>query len=103
MPLFDLQAQSEFAEDRPRSQLLYDSEAARVVLFNLRAGQTVPPHSAPVRVMMLVVAGQGQFRTGEDTFRVRPGYLAICEPNQPHGFSAEEDLTVLATIAPRPG
>ena len=102
MPVLDLQARSEFSAERPRSQLLYDSEAARVVLFNLRAGQSVPPHVAPVRVLMLVIEGQGELTVGEEKQAVGPGSLAICEPNQPHGFSAAQDLSVLAIIAPRP-
>ena len=64
MPVLDLHARSEFSAERPRSQVLYDSEAARVVLFNLRAGQSVPAHVAPVTVLMLVLDGTGEFVVG---------------------------------------
>ena len=102
MAIHDLPAQADFSAERPRSQILYDSEAARVVLFNLRTGQTVPPHVAPVRVLMLVIEGRGEFVVGEEALPVGPGSLAICEPNESHGFTAAEDLSVLAVIAPRP-
>ncbi len=91
-----------FDPERPKPRLLVDSEEARVVLFSIRAGQVIPAHVSPSRVFMYCAQGTGTFLKGDAEVPVKPGTLVACEPDEPHGMSAAEDMLVLAVIAPCP-
>ena len=93
---------AEFSTDRPVSKLLYDSDAMRVVVFGLSAGQEIPPHTAPSRVVLHVVQGKGAFLTGSGEQPAENGAFVVTEPEEPHGFKATEKTVLLAVIAPRP-
>lgn len=95
-------AWAQFSDQRPVSQLLMDSPDMRVIGFCLKAGQTVSPHRSPYRVFMTVLQGRGHMLAGENERPVRMGDWAACEPNELHGFTAEEDMVVMAVIAPSP-
>ena len=93
----------EFDPQRFVSKLIFDSERMRVVLFCLKAGQELTPHSAPSEVMFHCVEGAGKAIIGKDDIPLVPGALVDCPPQVSHGLKAEKDLVVLAIIAPRPG
>lgn len=100
--MFDATKSAEFSSDRPVSKLLYDSDAMRVVVFGLLAGQEIPPHTAPSRVLMQVVQGKGAFITGTGEREGRAGAFVVTEPGEPHGYRAADKSVLLAVIAPRP-
>ena len=100
--MFDALKEAEFSPDRPVSKLLYDSDAMRVVVFGLSAGQEIPPHTAPSRVVLHVVQGKGAFLTGSGEQPAEIGTFVVTEPEEPHGFKATEKTVLLAVIAPRP-
>ncbi|MBI4288072.1 MAG: cupin domain-containing protein [Chloroflexi bacterium] len=93
----------EFDSKRFVSKLIFDSEKMRVVLFCLKAGQEVSPHSAPSEVLFHCIEGQGEAIVGDEKVDLAPGSLVDCPPQMPHGLVAETDLVVVAVIAPRPG
>lgn len=100
--MFDAMKEAGFSPDRPVSTLLYDSEAMRVVVFGLLAGQEIPPHTAPSRVVLHIVQGKGVFVTGSGEQPAHAGDFVITEPDEPHGLKAAEKTVMLAVIAPRP-
>lgn len=100
--MFDLLKEAEFSAERPVSKLVYDADAMRVVAFGLQAGQEIPPHTAPSRVLMHVVQGGGAFVAGSGERPARAGSFLVTEPLEPHGFKASEKTILLAVIAPRP-
>lgn len=100
--MFDAMKEAGFSAERPVSKLLYDSEAMRVVVFGLSAGQEIPPHTAPSRVVLHVVQGKGAFLTGSGEQPAENGAFVVTEPEEPHGFKAAEKTVLLAVIAPRP-
>lgn len=93
---------AEFSSDRPVSKILYDSEGMRIVVFGLMAGQEIPPHTAPSRVVLHMVQGKGAFLTGSGEQPAYTGAFVVTEPNEPHGLKANEKTVLLAVIAPRP-
>ena len=93
----------EFDDKRFVSKLIFDSERMRVVLFCLKAGQELSPHSAPSEVLFYCVEGSGKAIVGKDNIPLSPGSLVDCSPQIAHGLKADKDLVVLAVIAPRPG
>jgi quercetin dioxygenase-like cupin family protein len=100
--MHDALKEAQFAPDRPVTRLLHDSPEMRVVVFGLEAGQEVPPHTVPVRVLMHVLQGKGVFLTGKGEEPAYPGAIAVTAPNEPHGLKAVERTVMLAIIAPRP-
>ena len=100
--MLDALKEAEFSPDRPVSKLLYDSEAIRIVVFGLNAGQEIPPHTTPSRVVLHMVQGKGAFLTGGGERPGHAGDFVITEPEEPHGLKAEEKTVLLAVIAPRP-
>lgn len=100
--MFDALKEAEFSTERTVSKLLYDSDAVRIVVFGLMAGQEIPPHTAPSRVVLHVVQGRGAFITGSGERVAQPNAFVVTEPDEPHGFKAAEKAVLLAVIAPRP-
>jgi quercetin dioxygenase-like cupin family protein len=100
--MFDALKEAGFSADRPVSKLIYDSDAMRVVVFGLQAGQEIPPHTAPSRVVLHIVQGNGVFITGRGEQPAGAGTFVITEPDEPHGLKATAKTVMLAVIAPRP-
>lgn len=90
--------------DRPATSLLHDAPDVRLVAFRIAPRQAVPAHTNPSTVVLTVVSGSG-FVSGQQGERaVRVGDVAAYEPNEEHAMrAADEELVLLAAIAPRPG
>ncbi len=88
--------------------MIHDSDAARLVVFRLDAGQIVPLHSSDSSVMLSVVLGPGYVSGPVDgaveETAVDTGAVIIYPPNELHGMRAGASVFILvATIAPGPG
>ncbi len=99
----ELDSETEFMDERPRTKMLHDSSQFRAVLFCLEKGQGVPRHTSPSEVMMLVHKGSGTVIVGDREHAMKAGEMVICRPNESHGFRSEgERMVVLALIIPSP-
>ena len=97
----DLDSETEFLDDHPRTKMLHDSPQFRAVLFCLEKGQGVPRHVSPSEVMMLVHKGSGTVIVGDKEHRMKAGEMVVCRPNESHGSRPEgERLVLLARIIP---
>jgi quercetin dioxygenase-like cupin family protein len=93
---------------RPATTVLHDVADARLVVFRLAPGQSVPPHRSVSTVLLTVLEGSGVLCGETDgALSERPcvaGDVIAYEPQELHGMRAEgETLLLLATITPRPG
>jgi quercetin dioxygenase-like cupin family protein len=89
---------------RPATEILHDDASARVVMFNLKAAQQVPPHTSTSSVLVTVVSGHGEFSGADVVTHLAAGQSAVYEPGEIHGMTAGADgLRFLAIITPRPG
>jgi quercetin dioxygenase-like cupin family protein len=89
---------------RPATAVAHESPDARLVVFRLEAGQSIPPHRNASTVILTVIAGRGYASGGESEQQIANGDVVVFEPNELHGMRApDEQLLLLATIAPRPG
>ncbi|MDP6460002.1 MAG: cupin domain-containing protein [Candidatus Hydrothermarchaeota archaeon] len=102
METVNLDELEEYSKEYPVTKLLYDSKAARVVLFCLDAGQEIPVHVSTSEVLMQVLKGSGSLIAGEEEVKAEPGIIVACAREEPHGMKSEDRMVVLATIAPRP-
>lgn len=108
MKVYDILAAADGAvsarADRPATTMLHDAPDVRLVAFRIAPGQAVPPHTNPSTVVLTVVRGSGFISGREGERAVRAGDLAAYEPDEEHSMrAADEELVLLAAIAPRPG
>lgn len=93
---------------RPATAILRDTPDVRLVVFRLTPGEQVAPHRSPSTVLLTVLEGTGTLSGEEGATPIettcRPGDVVSYAPNELHGMRAgDEELLLLATIAPRPG
>ncbi|HYD52883.1 MAG TPA: cupin domain-containing protein [Gemmatimonadaceae bacterium] len=93
---------------RPATAILHDSADARLVVFRLAPGQSVPPHRSASAVQLTVLEGTGLVAAEVDGAAVEQpvavGAMVAYEPNELHWMRAvDQELLLLATITPRPG
>lgn len=89
---------------RPATEILHDEASARVVMFHLKPGQQVPPHTSPSSVLVTVLSGDGEFSGSDGAVALRAGDSAVYAPAEVHGMVAGPDgLRFMAIITPRPG
>lgn len=92
-----------FADEHVVSEIVHSCQDMRVILINLRPGQTLPPHQSSSSVSLHLLAGRGELLNGCDWSTAEPGTIRFYPPDEPHGVRAlTEPVTVLATLAPRP-
>ena len=93
---------------RPATALILDTADARLLVFRLAPGQSVPPHRSPSTVILTVLEGTGVL-AGEDgespaERACAAGDVIVYAPNELHAMRATTgELLLLATITPRPG
>ena len=89
---------------RPATAVVHDTPDARLVVFRIAPGQSVPPHRSPSTVMLSVISGRGVISGGDQEQSVDEGDIVAYEPNELHGMRATDTtFMLLATITPRPG
>ena len=89
---------------RPATAVIHDTPDARLVVFRIAPGQVVAPHRNASTVLLTVLSGSGLVTGGDTEVSVGPGDVIAYAPNELHGMRAvNEELVLLATIAPRPG
>ncbi len=95
-----LKLEPSFSDFMPVKKVLCSKENLRCIAFYLKAGQKVPLHTSPHRVITLVLEGEGDFFVGseEKRERLKKGEALLYEPSEPHGFVAVQDMTVLAFV-----
>jgi quercetin dioxygenase-like cupin family protein len=89
---------------RPATATIHDTADARIVVFRLAPGQVVAPHRSRSSVMIHVLEGSGILSGQDQEVRCARGAVVTYDPEELHGMRAEEEeLLLMATIAPRPG
>ncbi len=107
MKLYDTHAAAASAvaarPERPATLLMHEAPGARLVIFRIAPGQSVPSHTNASTVVLTVLQGAG-FVAGTDGERpVSAGDVVAYEPDEPHAMrSGDTELVLIATIAPSP-
>lgn len=101
MKVFGLSGAGKFSGERVNTELVHDSDDARIVIFYLDAGQQVEQHVSTSSVSVLVLKGSGKW-IGSQEKDYTQGDLCCYEPQEPHGFTAKERSILLAFITPSP-
>jgi quercetin dioxygenase-like cupin family protein len=101
MEILDLKKLKTFYPDKISREMLSDKPEMRIALMCLEPGQKLPPHKAPMRLLMYCVEGRGIFTVGDEEIEASEKMCILCDPMVPHGFRAtDERLVVMAIITP---
>lgn len=85
-----------------KPHIVSSSEAARVIVLNLPAGESLQEHMVHERAYVLVLDGALEI-SGSETATGGPGLLAEFDPGEPHEVRATADARLLLLLAPWPG
>lgn len=83
--------------------VLHSTEDARAVLIGLNPGQSLGDHQVHENAYMLVVAGEVEVGSGDESIQAGPGTLFRFEAKERHRVSSREGARILLLLAPWPG
>jgi len=72
----------------------------RIMQLQLKAGTEIPSHSAPARVVVIVLDGRGHFDFNGEIIPLHARQVLHMEPGEAHGVVAETDLDLLVVRLP---
>ena len=75
--------------------LIINKDTFKVIRLALKAGASVPEHSANAHVVVIPVKGQGTFTLGKESQAISAGKVLEMEPNVMHAVQAETDLEIM--------
>ncbi len=88
----------------PRTAIVHDCDAVRIIVFRIEPGQQVATHTSPSTVILTVLQGDGLVLCADEPALVHTGDVVAFAPRELHGMRAlHERFVVMATITPRPG
>ena len=86
-----------------RPHIVSSSEAARVIVLHLPAGEALQEHEVHERAWLVLVEGELEIESDGDRSAGGPGLLAEFDPKEPHEVTARTDSRLLLFLAPWPG
>ncbi len=78
-----------------KSQQLIEKNGQKVFFKRFAQGDTMPPHSAPVDVLALVLEGKMEIMLSGNQQQFEPGDYVIFPAGQKHALECLEDASVL--------
>ena len=100
--LFDIHTLTHFREEGPAVQVLSDTDAARMVLFALRAGQHVKDHRTSSHILIQTLRGRIMCTVAGRSVEVRAGMVLQVEAHVLHSVLAQTDAVMLLIMTPSP-
>ena len=83
--------------------IVSSTEAARVIVLHLPEGEELQQHEVHERAWVIVMEGEIEIESGEESIRGGPGLLAEFDPKEQHEVRANADSRLLLFLAPWPG
>lgn len=99
MHIHNLRELAEFDDKKFLPKVLMNRPDYRLVLLNLRAGQSVPEHANKNMVTVYAVSGHITFYENRSPFELRAGSVLFIEGGVPHSLEAHEDSTLMVVAA----
>lgn len=89
-------ARAVYGSDGPSPQFLMNTEAFKVLVVGLEAGQQIPLHPGEA-AMYHFLEGEGLMIVDDETFAIRPGVTIITPAGAKRGMSARSRLVFLGS------
>jgi quercetin dioxygenase-like cupin family protein len=84
-------------------QVLHSEGEGRSIAIQLPAGERLQDHQVHERAWLLVVDGEVELDSGQETVSGGPGLMAIFDPHERHEVRAKHDARLLLLLGPWPG
>ncbi|MGH9604892.1 MAG: DUF2249 domain-containing protein [Terracidiphilus sp.] len=88
-----------FDNGKVSPKVLMNRPGYRLVVLNLRRGQSVPEHANNEMVTVYAISGRITFYEAGAPFELRSGHVLFIEGGTPHSLEAHEDSTLLVVAA----
>ena len=89
---------------KPRQpEVLHSEGEGRTIALNLPAGEALSEHQVHERAWLVVVEGDVEVETADETVSGGTGLLAIFDPAERHEVRATSDARLLLMLGPWPG
>lgn len=102
MQIHNLRELIEFDEKKFSPKVLMNRPGYRLVILNLRRGQSVPEHATQEMVTVYAISGHITFYEGPSPFELHAGAVLILDGGVPHKLEAHEDSILLVVAAGAP-
>lgn len=99
MHIYNLRELIEFDDEKVFPKILINRPGYRLILLNLRRGQSVPEHATQETVTVYAVHGNITFYGGQTPYDLRAGEVLSIEGGVPHQLTAHEDSSLLVVAA----
>lgn len=103
MKLISREDYTTFKDGGFRMDVISDTENAKILNCNIRAGAELPVHSHDIEgeLCITILAGEGLFLGANGAeLPARAGDMLISEIREPHGLRAVSDLRAIVVITP---
>jgi quercetin dioxygenase-like cupin family protein len=88
--------------DQQKPRVLFSSPECRIVILDLRQGESLADHRVRERAVVEVVSGRVSIETAAETVTCEAGGLVTFEPGERHAVHGLEDARILLVLAPWP-
>ena len=99
MQIHNLRELIQFDDNKFSPRVLMNRPGYRLVLLNLRSGQSIPEHATKEMVTVYAISGHIRFHEAQSPFELRAGQVLFIEGGVPHALEAREDSTLLVVAA----
>jgi len=99
MQIHNLRELIQFDDNKFSPRVLMNRPGYRLVLLNLRSGQSIPEHATKEMVTVYAISGHIRFHEAQSPFELRAGQVLFIEGGVPHALEALEDSTLLVVAA----
>jgi quercetin dioxygenase-like cupin family protein len=83
-------------------RVLFSSPECRLVVLDLRSGETMGDHHVRERAVVQVISGRVSIEAAGETVECDPGTLVVFDPGERHALRGLDDARLLLTLAPWP-
>ena len=87
---------------RQKPRVLFSSPECRLVVLDLKTGESLDDHRVRERAVIEVVSGRVEMESAEGTVECAAGSLVTFEPGERHAVRGLEDARMLLVLAPWP-
>jgi uncharacterized protein (DUF2249 family) len=99
MQIHNLGELIEFDDKKFLPKVLMNRAGYRLVLLNLRAGQSIPEHATREMVTVYAIRGHITFFEDRSPYELRMGQVLLIDGGVPHALEAHDDSTLLVIAA----
>jgi quercetin dioxygenase-like cupin family protein len=100
--IISLPDETRFAPNGIVSRTVYQSPAARVVLFGFAEGQELTEHTSTAHVLVQILSGECEFTLDGRAHTLTAGALLHLPPNLRHAVKATRPFSMLLTMFASP-